>query len=365
MSSLVEHFQNIWSRIQQTPTQSPMRSSISRNRVDIGSTMGDTFQRDGHYFQVRINEMFLANSREWFSQYDPLVFVVTEFTYNKRVEAVPFIVGPSLLEKHGQQAPAGMIFSNTKVAGLYPYKGGQLALSIILGRVRRSNYAKQVLKLVESTASALDFSTALSTYVKVANVLLDGVESLFGLGDTQTLVGLRKEFDPSAGDQFKPNFFVLIDKPESEVDTSQLWVRDNQLVYGSSLSTAKPYRDADYVLYSIVQTTERQDETALPFYPLFEQVKEAAAKPDPESWKRAKANMLTLYQNLVLSPDLIPGQVRNLVNNYVQEMRYLHATAVGLGSLSGDDGFDIGAIEGDTNIESSLSKATEILDLKL
>ncbi|MDJ0704349.1 MAG: hypothetical protein QNJ46_13780 [Leptolyngbyaceae cyanobacterium MO_188.B28] len=364
MSLLTQRLHFFWSLVQQAPAQPPTCISIPHQQVNFSNVLGSTFQGDKHYFQVRVNEMFLASEREWFSQYDPLVFVISEFIYDNKIQVVPFIVGPALLENKGQQAPVGMIFSNTRVAGLHPYKGGRLTLSVILGRVQRGNYARELLKLVESTSSALDFSTALTSYTKIAGVLLDGLESLFGLGGTQTIVGLRKEFDPAAGDKFEPGYFVLIDQPQGTIDTRQLWVRDHQLVYGNSLPTAQPFRQADYVLYSIIQTSERSDEVSLPFYPLYKQVKDAATKPDPESWKRAKANMLTLYQNLVNSPDLIPSQVRTLVNRYVQEMRELHATAVGLGSLSSDT-FDIGPLNEESAIEVSLSQASKILDLKL
>jgi hypothetical protein len=54
---------------------------------------------------VRINQLFLAASRQWFVQYDPLVFVVSEFTYNTAVTTVPFVVGPSMMETYDQQIP--------------------------------------------------------------------------------------------------------------------------------------------------------------------------------------------------------------------------------------------------------------------
>ena len=273
------------------------------------------------------------------------------------------MVGPSLVEKYGQKVPNGMIFANTRVAGLHPYRGGKLAFSLILCRVQRLNYATELLKLVESTASVVDFSTSLSTYSKIAGVVLDGLESLLGLGKTESLIGIRQEFDPSAGDEFKPGFFALIDQPESQLDVEQFWVREQQLVYGPSLATAKPFREADYILYSLVQTSERQDETTLPFYPLYEKVKEAATIPNPRSWRRAKANMLTLLQNLVISPDLTPLQVRILTNKYVAEMRELYAAAVKLGSLGAEE-FDIGNLE-DSDINTILDKGVEILELEL
>ncbi|MCW5319161.1 hypothetical protein GTQ43_37850 [Nostoc sp. KVJ3] len=360
---VIERFQTIWNQIQKTPTKIPTRVSIPRSHVDSGTAMGGTFQNNAHYFQVRINEMYLANSREWFSKYDPLIFVVSEFTYDKKFEAVPFIVGPTLIEKYGQKAPTGMVFSNTRVAGVHPYRGGRLTLSIILCRVQKENYAKGLLRLVENTTKIIDFSTALSTYIKLGGILLDGIETLFGLGGTESLIGIRRELDPDAGDIMEPGFFVLIDKPETQLDTNQLWVRDNQLVYGSSPSEAKPFREADYVLYSIVQTSERQDETTLPFYPLYERVKESAFNPSKNSPPQIKANLLNLYQTLFLSPDLTPIQARKLFNSYVAEIKEIYKEAIGIGSL-GTDEFDIGELD-ESDVSSNLDKVAKILELDL
>src|SRR5436309_885560 len=84
-------------------------------------------------------------------------------------------------------------------------------------------------------------------YIKVADVVLGGVETLLGLATTKPLVALRREFDPDGQDVFEPGYFALIHKSENEVAADRLWVRGNRLVQGDSLAAATPYRDADYV----------------------------------------------------------------------------------------------------------------------
>lgn len=286
-------------------------------------------------------------------------------TYDKKPETVPFVVGPSLIEKSGQKAPSGggTVFSDTRVAGIHPYRGGRLTLSIVLYRVKRKDYAQGLLKLIESISSAIDFSTALKSYTKVAGVLLTGIETLFGLGETEPIIAIRKEFDPNAGDNLEPSYFALIDKPESEIKTGQLWVRDNQLVCGTSLDEAKPFREADFVLYSIVQTSDRDDITTLPFYPMFERAKEAALQGDDKSWERAKANLLSLHQTLALSPDLTPLQAKQLFANFLEETRAAYRTAIKIGAL-GEEELDLGSFNDKASIQDSLNKAVEILSLK-
>jgi hypothetical protein len=333
MKSLVEGWQNIWQKILQSPAHIPSRVAIPPNHVhNAQETLGTAFQPHEHYFQVRVNEMYLTYGRKWFDQYDPMVFVVSEFIYDKEEEAVPFVVGPMMMEKfgNGQKMPAGMVFSDTRVAGLHPYRGGRLTLSVVLCRVKRENYARKLLQIIESAASVLDFSTALSTYVKVGSVVLDGVEALLGLGDTDPLIGFRKEFDPDAGEVLEPSYFALIDMSESQLNTDELWVLDRRLAYGKSLAEAQeqPFRKADFVLYSISQTAQRGDVTTLPFYPVWERVVEEATVAKEENWENAKAHMAILYQQMLLSADLTPKQAEELADDYESKMDAMHDRVV-------------------------------------
>jgi len=341
MKSLVERCGNIWESMRQSPAQRPSRVDIPRSHVDEGQKMGIDFKPFEHYFQVRVNEMYLPYERKWFSTYDPMVFVVSEFKYGKEDEAVPFVVGPMMMEQYGQKMPAGMIFSDTRVAGLHPYQGGRLALSVVLYRVRQTNYAKKLLQVVESAASVLDFATALSTYTKIASVVLDGVEALLGLGDTDPLIGFRCEFDPDAGDKFEPSYFALINTPEDDLDTDKLWVRKRKLLYGNSLAKAKPFRDADFVLYSTAQTAKRSDLTTLSFYPAYERMIDAAMKSNTEdSWRLTKALMTDLAQTLRFSPDLTPEHAADLRSEYISEMVKEHERSVDVSNLGASEDVD-------------------------
>lgn len=351
MKSLTERWQDTWKTISQGPAEMPFRLAIPRDHVEGGDKLGKAIDPDEHYFQVRVNEMYLTYGRRWFSEYDPMVFVVSEFTYDKKEETVPFVVGPMMLEKFGQKIPTGMIFADTRVAGLHPYRGGRLALALVLCRVKREDYARKLLQIVEGIAGVLDFSTALSTYLKVGHVVLDGVEALLGSGDTHPLIGFRKEFDPDAGEQIEPSYFAIIDLPEGKPDANEFWVSNNQLRRGRSLADAKPFRDSDFVLYSITQTPMRRDLTTLPFYPLYERViKEAMESNTSDRWNVTKGDMSSLAQTLRFSPDLTPKQAKELREKYTGEMVEEHERAVAESPRAGA-------------VDSGLREVADILNL--
>jgi hypothetical protein len=323
--ALVERWRGLWDDIRRNRTRLPARIAVPPGHVARGQDdPNEDFRADEHYFVVRVNELYLTYDRDWFVKYDPMVLVVTEFTYDDQEHAVPFVVGPSLLGQHGTEAPAGMVFSDTRVAGIHPYRGGRLTLSVVLSRVQRENYATKLLEVVESTAGVLDFATALGVYVKVAGVVLDGVQALFGLDNgAQPLLGHRKEFEPDAGDTLAPGYFALIDVPEEQLDPGRLWVRDRQLRIGETLETSSPFREADYVLYSILQADRRGDERLLPFYSIVERMRREATSRAKDDWELAKADMTYLWQALVLSPDLTGQQASDLRTHYVAELKDL------------------------------------------
>jgi hypothetical protein len=257
------------------------------------------------------------------------VFVVSEFMYDRKAQEVPALVGPTMMQKYKDKAGVlqGMLFRNTRVAGLHPYRGGRLALTVVLCEMETANYARALVKVIESTAGALDFSTVLSAYVKVGSAVLDGFQSLIGLGGVQPLVGLRREFDPDANDDFLPGFFALINAPK--VDPATLWVGDDQLLVGPTRAAATEYRAADYVLYSVVRPKDdrRTELDQLPFNTLWDRVKSEANGVTEENWKAAKVNMATLALALVDSPDLTQSHADELVESFRQRARTLHESA--------------------------------------
>ncbi len=331
MASFSERVQAILQGIAVGQTNLPGRLIISHSHVDDG-TQVEAFVSNEHYFQVRINEMFLAAGRKWFVDYHPMVFVVSQFNYgfgaNSKTE-VPFVVGPSMLEKYKMPIPGGTVFSNTKVAGLHPYRGGSINLSVFLYKVSEKDYARQLLQFTENVASVLDFSTSLSIYLKVAGVVLDGVESLLGLTGTIPVAGWSQGMDPDANDVLEPRYFALINQPESDVDPNAFWVDSNRrLLKGSTRAGAKPFREADYILYSMVQTKERNDIAQMPFYDLYQQMRVNAGSNNRSDYKLAQITMSMLKQRLILSPDLTEPQSEKLQKKYTDEMVRKHEEAI-------------------------------------
>jgi hypothetical protein len=347
MSDFTNFWKNIAAKIQSSPRPSPSILTIPRNHIDKNQNgeLDYSFKKDQHYFQVMVNEMYLTEQRILAVNIEPLVYTVCEFTYlrkgddQNKTQFVPFLIGPSLLKDQGvpDQYSKGIIFRNTSVSGLHPYRGGGLTLAIVLMEARQ-NALRPVLQVVEAISGALKFSPALAPYLSVASVLMDGFETFFNAGGVEPLVGLRDSFGPNYNIPFRPGYFVMIDKPGE--DEKRLWVVNNQLMVGSSLQDCKPYREADFVLYSFIgpEGNERDDTASLPFNDLWLKVKEESASPvDDPNYKNARMLMGALYQTMVTSPDLTEDHSYTLADNYFASMQKIHAQAVKFGLQSGGE----------------------------
>ena len=331
-------FSDFWNKIKQSPSFRPTRLYIKPEQTDKDDAFFSSLIPNQHYFSVRINEVFLSYKREWLATYDPLVFTVAEFNYDGKKVTVPFAVGSSLMQGKMEKVPEGMVFQDTRVAGLHPYAGGPMALSIVLCRVQQTNYLRKMVEIIESASATYTaaFATVLTDYVKIAGVVLKGIEGLMGMEETQPLVGFRKEFDVDAGDEFKAGYYILLNSDKPDIDQSKLWVIGNSLRYGDNAATAKEFREDDYVLYSITASSSRFDEKALPFYEVWKSVASYATQLpqiDEKNWEIIRAKMFGLQDALRLSPDLTPKQATALFLQYKNELLEIKASKNLLGDL--------------------------------
>ena len=133
-----------------------------------------------------------------------------------------------------------------------------------------------------------------------------------------------------------------------------MWVKNNQLLYGDSLTTAKLFREADYTLYSILHNEDRSDLTALPFHQQWQHVKKEAAVPGEEAEKSALANMVSLNQSILTSPDLTEEHAFELITKFQNDLELIRKITSGQSKRSAKD-------SGETKMDKVRAKSLEIL----
>ncbi len=334
MGDLVKTVQGWWDHMKSGEAITRAHFTIDRSRADNGAQLGPPFEERNHYFQVVVHDMFLAKSREWFVEYDPMVVAAASYIYDTKVEMVPFVAGPALLKDFGHESPEGMIFRDTPVSGLNPYQGGAFTLTLVLYKVQRRNNADRLLQVVEGISKSLDPSNTLGAYLKIAGTIVDGVEAILGLKETVPVLGYRVTINPQVGQVLSADYMVLIDEDSAAptMKPERFQVRQSQLYDDSGAE----YRDRDFVLFRIAQGIKRTDERTLPFFPLWTAAKDFAARGDDEFWKEAKAQFNTLKRNLMNSPDLTAPDSARFRKEYLDELTKIRKDSVDEGHLAAD-----------------------------
>jgi hypothetical protein len=100
---------------------------------------------------------------------------------------------------------------------------------------------------------------------------------------------------------------------------SFLRVADGRLTVVDKDKTERKYQEADYVLYSLSSVSRRSDESSLPFYSMRKKALESVLTGD-EGWKRAKSTLLSIYQEMITSDDLIKSEADELFGKYKAEL---------------------------------------------
>lgn len=201
----------------------------------------------------------------------------------------------------------------------------------------------------------LDLAIPVSSYLKVANLVLDGVEAVTGTADqAKPILGIRQEFSP-----VEPGYCALIAAPD--IDEKLLWVKKDKLYYGRSADQAQPFRKSDYVLYSITSPAiEDINVSKLSFYKSWQLVlKDAQMASKPDFKESAKVNLAAVLADISVSPDLTDPHKEALCEKYIQTATTLIKSAEGLGKL-GEPTAESGKPAG---LASLRSKALAVRDI--
>jgi hypothetical protein len=289
---------------------------ISPEQCFPPATAGRPIHKDADYFSIRVNEIGLAEGRHLWQEYEPMVLVISEFIYAGKRTTVPFVVGPGLLKKTQTELPRGMVYSDILVAGPHPFRGGNVAITLILYKIKRENYARGLLQVLEGISSAVGAPADIAMLARVGNTVLDGLGVLLNMRDTVPLIGHRVDVDTTTGFDSR---FCLLSSHVPDVDFSSLQVRNGQLIDPLSATGEQHGAPRDYILYSINSAPRRADETTLSFHPLYKQARDAIFS-GKEGWTRARSILLTLYQHMLNSDDLVPGETEELFQKFKNEL---------------------------------------------
>ncbi|QOZ23120.1 hypothetical protein [Bradyrhizobium sp. CCBAU 51753] len=351
MASFLDRITTFVGTLASGPTLQPKSVVIKPERCKPDGCTGVTIAKDECYLRLTINELFLADARRAFVEYQPMVVSAISYIQGNEPITVPSVVGPSLLSRPTVELPQSLLLNDIDIAGPLPYRGGNITISLVLYRVRHTNYARDLLNVVEGVSKAIGPAADLGMLSKISGALLDGVESLLGLGDTEPVMGHRFTMSPVGPGGMKSFYAALV---PSKSTTDDLSVDSGRLRIGDG-AVPRPYSESDYILYNLSTHARRTDVSTLPFFGMYERAKRDAFRGGKESWAAAKATFSEVWQQMMTSPDLIPQQAEELFIEWKQ--------ALLAEKTRGDNFLAMSTTKSETEASAGIRRAAELLNL--
>jgi hypothetical protein len=315
---------DLWDRL--SAVTSVLRSAamprLTEKRFDEPSSTdsgmaGQPIVPNTHYFGLTLNELWLSKGREWWSTFDPLVHVAMTFDYGSEAVTLSKLIGPSALKgkllPEASELPHGFVMRDIGVAPAHPFRGGPVDVTVVLYKVKRTDFAKKALALAEGLAAAFGGAAQIGPLLKLGGVVADTINALLQIGDSEPVLGHHVGLNPSPVRPLRMQSIALL---SGEVAPDALRVTNDRLD-GLPREAAD---STDYVLYSLWGDTNAPDENRLPIAPLIEKMDECALAGDDVSWQRGKSLLMSLYVQLLASPDLFKADADRLFASFRQRM---------------------------------------------
>jgi hypothetical protein len=285
------------------------------------------------YFRLWVAEMFLANDRNWFAEWYPMVHSLVRLQFAGKQQEIAMVAGPGVLEKLGKNNLSKVISLNYPLTTLLPFSGGQVEVIAALVAMKGSDDLQRFIKVMGDFSKLL-VVPQLSAVVSFAGPVASGVQELLG-GGGGLMVGLHETFvGTGAGvtNELKAGYYAAIDSTDTNL-VRQLFVKNGQLYKGTSLANAQGLTGQNYILFRVESRTERDDWEGLTSIaePRLAALKALAAQKKDE----AEAQKRSAIAAALGSDDLTEAD-KSRVSRLIESEYRQRAKALGLGAVPTD-----------------------------
>ncbi|MCZ7543148.1 MAG: hypothetical protein M5R40_06240 [Anaerolineae bacterium] len=219
-------------------------------------------QAGRHYFRLWLSEMFLRKKVQFFKQWRPAVHSLVKFDFGDQQVEIPNIADESKIGMQ-EQGQGDVVARNYVLTPLMPFNGGVVEIEAGLVAVQGANYLDTLIKVMGDFASLLAVPQ-LSSALSVAQPLANGLQALFGAGNSALQLGFHDAFvggGAGAASPLQEGYIAVIRATEADVRKERLWVVKDELREGAGLSDGQhaPFQAFDHMLFFIEVREERDD----------------------------------------------------------------------------------------------------------
>jgi hypothetical protein len=283
-------FQTIANRFQQDAVKY-VYEPIPKSRTDVEYndaplTPGET------YFRIWLTEMFLSQSRAWFTAWHPAVHCSVKLTFNNQ-SAVSF----SSVAQAPEQAKANGVLLNYKLSELMPFNGGDIEIAAGLLALQGASDLRFAINLLASFSSLV--APPLGQAIAIADRVTGGVETLINQTNGDIHLPFHQIFTSAQGggsNDLRPGYYAVLLANANNFEAKELSIRKDRLEF-----KGQPLTGVDYMLFRIEGRAERDDWRFAAIAEPLKQAKEAILGGDEA---RAKTLINQAIVAAFNSPDL-------------------------------------------------------------
>jgi hypothetical protein len=231
----------LWQRI--------LKAVKTKKYLAVPLDQGNLFESGRAYLRIFVAEMYLEKSFAWFKKWYPAVHVGVQLDFGDQGAVIV-----SRVAKPPENATVTGVLKGYEVLPLVPFKGGTVEVQAALLGMQGADYLGSAIEVLQDFSSlvAPPLAQALTVAEKVSNglnTMLDATNGRPLLPYHDTFVGKSQ-----GGQELRAGYLAIVRAEASDVDKTQLAIKDDALVYKN-----QPFREADYVLLRIDWTEKRDD----------------------------------------------------------------------------------------------------------
>ncbi len=263
------------------------------------------------YCRIWLADVNLEKDVEWFKTRYPVVHAAVRFHHGNEIVTIPYIAEPGHLNNLGTSDLGNVIQSNYPITPLFPFNQGLVEFQAGLFSMISGDPTAKFIKVMGRFSELLPVPE-LSSVVKLAEPVYQGIEELLDIGDRQLELVYQQAFTDASGggsNVLRPGYFAVILAEEHQFNSDNLCVVNDRLQVSSSpgktkifLRDGKPLTGYSYMLFRIEKQSQQDWESLTKIVELVYVAQDAV---NNGKYEEVKATLIPAIRTAIMrSPDI-------------------------------------------------------------
>ena len=311
----------LWQKIQDNFSHEAMKYKtvfLPDYRVDV-SYDPNPIKAGEAYCRIWLADVNLEKDVEWLKTRYPVVHAAVRFHHGNEIVTIPYIAEPGHLNNLGTSDLGKVIQFNYPITPLFPFNQGLVEFQAGLFSMISGDPIAKFIKVMGRFSELLPVPE-LSSVVKLAEPVYQGIEELLDIGDRQLELVYQQAFTDANGggsNLLRAGYFAVIMAEEHQFNSDTLCVVNDSLQVGSPgktemfLRDGKPLTGYSYMLFRIEKQTQQDWESLTKIGELVYLAQDAV---NNGKYEEVKATLIpTIRTTIMRSPDIAKSDRKPMI----------------------------------------------------